>query len=268
MPPSEVLTENERVDDRRGAVLGRDQPAEKHCRDDRNGIGFEEVGRHACAVADVVADVVGDDARVARIVLWNAGFDLADQVRADVGALGEDAATEPGEDRDERAAEGQANQCVYGVVHVRAHLRQHEEIAGDAEQAQADHEHAGNGAAAECDVERRIDALGGRLGGADVGAHGNVHADVPGQARENGTDREADGHCPVAKAEAQDEEQHHADDRDRRVLAVHVGLCAFLDAGSDLLHPVVTRRLPEYPLGRNYPEQHGDGAGNDREPQS
>ena len=46
------------------------------------------------------------------IVLGNAGFDLADQIGADIGALGEDAAAEAREDRDQRAAEGQADQRV------------------------------------------------------------------------------------------------------------------------------------------------------------
>ena len=71
-------------------------------------IGLEQVGRHAGAVADVVADVVGDGRRVARIVFRNAGLDLADHVAADVRTLGEDAAAETGEDRDQRGAEARA----------------------------------------------------------------------------------------------------------------------------------------------------------------
>ena len=35
----------------------------------------------------------------------NAGLDLADEVAADVGALGENAAAQPGENRDQRGAE-------------------------------------------------------------------------------------------------------------------------------------------------------------------
>ena len=85
---------------------------EHHGRDHRHRIGLEQVGRHAGAVADVVADVVGDGRRVARIVLGNAGFDLADEVGADVGALGEDAAAETGEDRDQRGAEAERDQRV------------------------------------------------------------------------------------------------------------------------------------------------------------
>ncbi len=75
---------------------------------DGDRIGLEQVGGHAGAVADVVAHVVGDRRGVARVVLGNAGLDLADQVGADIGALGEDAAAEPGEDRDQRGAEASA----------------------------------------------------------------------------------------------------------------------------------------------------------------
>ena len=72
---------------------------------DGDDIGFEQVGGHAGAVADIVADIVGDHRRVAGIVLGNSGLDLADQVGADVGGLGEDAAAETGEDRNQRSAE-------------------------------------------------------------------------------------------------------------------------------------------------------------------
>jgi len=64
-------------------------------------IGLEQVGRHTGAVADVITDVVRNHGRVARVILGNTGLDLADDIRANIGALGEDAATESGEDRDQ-----------------------------------------------------------------------------------------------------------------------------------------------------------------------
>jgi hypothetical protein len=45
-----------------------------------------------------VSTIVGDHRGVAGIVLGNAGLDLADQVGADVGGLGEDAAAKTRED--------------------------------------------------------------------------------------------------------------------------------------------------------------------------
>ena len=85
---------------------------EQHHRDRRDGVGLEQVGRHAGAVADVVAHVVGDHGRVARVVLRDAGLDLADQVGADVGGLRVDAAAETCEDRDQRAAEREPDEVV------------------------------------------------------------------------------------------------------------------------------------------------------------
>src|SRR6185369_10387058 len=69
--------------------LGDQQRTEHDGGDDGNGVGLEQIGRHAGAVADVVADVVGDHRRIARVVFGNAGFDFADEVGADVGTLGE-----------------------------------------------------------------------------------------------------------------------------------------------------------------------------------
>ena len=96
--------------------LGEGEDAEQHHRDGRDRVGLEQVGRHAGAVADVVADVVGDHGRVARVVLGDPGLDLADEVGADVGGLGEDAAAESGEDGDQRAAEAEADQRVDGLL--------------------------------------------------------------------------------------------------------------------------------------------------------
>ncbi len=69
--------------------------------------------------------------------------------------------------------------------------------AGHTEQAQADHQHAGDGAAAEGDLQGGIQAVVGGLGGAHVGAHRDVHADVAGQSGEHGADGEADGGGPA-----------------------------------------------------------------------
>ena len=66
---------------------------------DRTAVGFVKVGAHAGHVAHVVAHVVGDCGRVALVVFGNAGFDFTDQVGADVGGLGEDAAAHAGEQR-------------------------------------------------------------------------------------------------------------------------------------------------------------------------
>ena len=94
------------------------QDAEQHHGDRGDRVGLEQVGGHAGAVADVVAHVVGDHGRVARVVLGDARLDLADEVGADVGGLGEDAAAESREDRDQRAAEAEADERVDRVLLV------------------------------------------------------------------------------------------------------------------------------------------------------
>ena len=95
---------------------GVDADAEDHGADVLGGGGLEEVGAAAGAVADVVADEVRDDARVARVVLGNAGLDLADEVRAHVGGLGVDTAAELGEEGHEAGAEAVADDQERGVL--------------------------------------------------------------------------------------------------------------------------------------------------------
>ena len=91
-----------------------DRVERRHAEDDRGDerdlVALEQVGGHAGAVADVVADVVGDRGRVARVVLGDAGLDLADEVGADVGGLGEDAAADAQEQGEQRAAEAEADE--------------------------------------------------------------------------------------------------------------------------------------------------------------
>ena len=174
---------------------GREQQAaQQHGGDDGDGVGLEQVRGHAGAVADVVADVVGDHRRIARVVLGDAGLDLAHQIGADVGALGEDAAAETGEDRNQRTAEAEAyERRQRDRLTGRRHCRQHPVVTGYPQQPEADHEQAGDGAAAERNLQRRIQPLARRLGGAHVGAHRDVHADVAGHGREHRADGEADG---------------------------------------------------------------------------
>ena len=104
-----------RDDQREDQALGAEGGlAEDQRGDQGHGVGLEQVGRHAGAVTDVVADVVGDGGGVARVVLGDALLDLADQVGADVSGLGEDAAADTHEHGEQRATEAEA------LEHVRA----------------------------------------------------------------------------------------------------------------------------------------------------
>ena len=112
------------------------------------------------------------------------------------------------------------------------------EIERDAEQREAGDQQAGDGAR----LERELEAVGERadrgLRGAHIGAHRDVHADEAGGAREHRADQEAERHQPAEEV-ADDEEDHDADDADRGVLALEIGLRAFAYGRRDLLHPRV-----------------------------
>ncbi len=245
-------TEHHRIDHAVPAVIGEENAGDQHGGDDRYRVGFEQVGGHAGAVADVVADVVGDHGRVARVIFRDSGFDLADQIGADVGAFGEDAAAQAGEDGDQRAAESQADHRLqrgfdrFGGLHAGRFDRP--EVAGHAQQAQAHDQHAGDGAALEADVQRGVKAFGGGLRGTHVGAHRDEHADEAGQAGQGRTDGEADGGRP-ADGKADQHEQNHADDGDGPVLAAQIGSRAFLDGGGDFLHAGIAGILFNDPAG-------------------
>ena len=237
--------QDERVDrDLAGEALREGEDAEEHHGDRGHGVSLEEVRRHAGAVADVVADVVGDHRGVARVVLGDACFDLADEVGADVGRLGEDAAAESGEDRDERTTEAEADERVNGLLVALAGEDEDPEVARHAEERKPHDEHAGHRAALEGDVESRRNAAASRLGDAGVGADREVHADESRRAGEHATDHEADRDRDALDRD-QHEHERNRDDGDDRVLAVQVGLGPFLDGPGDLLHAVVAGRERE-----------------------
>ena len=253
--------QHQRVDHRRHRCTHHHHGTQRHGGDQGDGVGFEQVGRHAGAVTDVVAHVVGNHRRVAGVVLGDAGLDLAHQVGAHIGALGEDAAAQPREDRDQRRAEGQAEQRL-------EHLRQaavgsevavadeEPEEQAHAQQAQAHHQHAGDGAALEGDIERRADAPRGGLRGAHIGAHRDVHADEAAGPREHRTDDKAD--CGGAVEEDADEHrQHHPNDGDRLVLSRQVGCRTLLNRTGDLLHAGVAGILSQDPAPLDKAVDHG-----------
>ena len=239
---------------------------EQHHGDRGHGIGLEQVCGHAGAVAHVVADVVRDHGRVARIVLGDAGLDLSDEVGSDVGGLRIDAAAESREDGDERAAEGQADQVVdRGVRGVVQPAGEHPVVPGNAEQSQAHDHHSRDRAGAERDVQRRLEPSARRLGRPQVRTHGDVHPDEPGARGEDRADQEADGRAPAQLVvEAEEQERHDRDGGDGHVLPAQVGGGAFLDCLGDLLHALVALRAAEQPDGQPDAVGDGDACANER----
>ncbi len=239
-------------------MLGKnvEAAAQDHGADVLGSGGFEEVGAAAGAVADVVTDEVGDDARVARIVLGNAGLDLADEVRAHVGGLGVDPAAELGEEGHEAGAEAVADdqeRCVMRVLAAGESAVDGEDRP-HTEQRQGDDQEAGDRAAAHSHLDRFDEAPAGGRGHADVRPDADQHADDPAGHRASGTHQER-----PARAEAQgpavgrgirdalsilEERDHHTDhdcanqgeSTDSEVLALDEGDRALLDRRGDVHH--------------------------------
>ena len=227
-----------------GMISGKTRPwvpkrgrAEDQRGDQRDRIRLEEVGGHAGAVADVVADVVGDGGRVARVVLGDARLDLADEVGADVGGLGEDAAADPHEHREQGGAEAEALEDLRGVALVEEH------DDGGAEQAEAHRGHADGATGAERDPHAAVTvAVTGGRGDADVGLDGERHAEVADEAprrprrRRRSSDRPSLTLDGVGREQEQQPEDEDDEDAEGAELAGEVRLGALLHRCADGLH--------------------------------
>ena len=239
------------AEDPLGRIVREDRLERSDTEDDRGDEGdlvaLEQVGRHTGAVADVVAHVVGDGRRVAGVVFGDASFDLAHQVGAHVGRLGEDAAADTQEQRKQRSTKAEADEDD------RAGVLEHHDDQRCAEQAEADGEHAGHAAGAERHVECLGHAVGERCsGGADVAAGGQRHADVAGEARSQAAEDERQRSVQANLTEAQcggtvrfgdrlrchedDDRQRNEDDGDRLELTLQVRPSSDLDRRGDLFH--------------------------------
>ena len=204
--------------------------------DQGHGVGLEEVRRHARAVAHVVADVVRDGGRVARVVLRDALLDLADQVGAHVGRLGEDAAADAHEHGEQRGTEAEALEHRGRVRPVDQDDRR------GAEQAEAHDAHADEPAGPERDARALGTPTWLRRGSRDpdVRPRREPHAQVPDRGRETGPDQEEDRPAELDAAVARQQEQQGTDD-DREEgqgaeLPAQVRRRPFLDRARDLAH--------------------------------
>ena len=127
-------------------------------------------------------------------------------------------------------------------------------VASHTDQAKAHDQHAGHGAALEGDVHRGAQTSLGRLGGAYVGTHSDVHADKAGSCRQNSADQEADSDLPATQVghEQEDQEEDGSDNCHRSVLAAQVRGGTFLNGRCNLAHLVVARGLREDPASQDH----------------
>ncbi len=228
--------------------ISEQQSCQNHRRANGHDIGLEQIGCHTSAVTNIVAHVIGDGCRVAWIVFRNAGFDLPDKVSANISSLGENTAAETCEDRDQRRTESETYEAIDDDAVVRSELhRSHEHIEeyGDREKRETCHEHASDGTCAEGDGEALLQALFGGSCGPYVRTHRDVHPDIAGNARQNRADHKTDRR-DVTQRDADDHCSNHTDDADGGVLAVQIGLCAFLNCACNFLHFFIASARAEH----------------------
>ena len=127
-------------------------------------------------------------------------------------------------------------------MRIEISLRSQEETA-DAEQRQADHEQAGDGAAIKGRTEGGLGSDGGSLGRANVGDDRHAHSDEAGQHGTDRADEEADGGRAAghpaedhALGDKNKSEDQNRDDADCLDLAREIGLSAFLHCTGNFLH--------------------------------
>ncbi len=139
------------------------------------------------------------------------------------------------------AAEAQGHQGDHRVAGGDPHLEQKGIVPGHGRQRQAGDDHAGNRAAAERQLQGRIQAFAGRLGDAHVGDDRHPHPDVACQVGRHGPDQEADRRRHL-HGHGDDDENDDSGNADAFQLAVQIGDGAFRDRAGDLLHPLVSGR--------------------------
>ena len=128
-----------------------------------------------------------------------------------------------------------------------AHHQQDAVEAGNPQQTQANHQHAGDRTAAECDLHGRIDTVMSRFGSTHIRANRNIHSNVTGKTGENRTDSKANG-CRDVQEEGYNRQHHDAHHADGGVLAIEIGARAFLNCGCNFVHSFVAGRFGQDPL--------------------
>ncbi len=227
---------------------------------------FEDIGGHPGAVADIVAHQVGDHRRVARIIFRDPGLDLAHQIGADVGRLGEDAPAHSHEQGQQGAAKAEAEQGVGGGL---AHQNEDDRPA---QQAQAVGQHPGDRSGPVGDAQSVAERTAGRRSDPHVALDGHAHPELADQQAEDGAQHK--GASPSEPDQSSDlplqhaveafhrlrgrghdvdrKEQRHRQHGDQRQnppkLAPQVGVGADPDGVPHLLHPggalVFLKNLP------------------------
>ena len=143
---------HERINDR-GRCVGERERANQNRADQTDGVRFENVSGHSGAIANVVAHVVRDRGRIARIIFLEIALDLADEIRADVGGLGVDSAAKSRENADQTRTECQPDKAAHRQI-VAQHFARDRVENSDGEQCQPNNQQAGDRTSVKSHAQR------------------------------------------------------------------------------------------------------------------
>ena len=247
--------------------------AQRESGKDRADIGLVQVSAHTGNVTDVIADVVRDGCRVARVIFRDTGFDFADEVSADVSGLGVDTAANTGKQCHEGSAHAVHDHDIgedSGIGDL-ADIAQTDEPERDVKNAEADDREAHDRAGREGNVQAVVQALMRGIGRACIGSGGDLHADQAGKHRPDTAGQERkrrhSGEHLAFGCEGDDQQDDKNDCKyfcNSRILLLQIGVGTGADRRSDLDHLLVAlRALHNFALlqvGENQGERGSDEA--------
>ena len=181
--------------------------APSHGGEDGAAVALVQVCAHTGYVAHIVAHIIGNGGRIARVILRDVLLHLAHNIGPYVRGLGVDTAAHAGKQCLRRGthAEGEHgggdNHQVLRLRRVIEKL-EHAPPDGNVQQAQAHHGEAHDGAAAEGNLEAGIEAAHGGIGRTGTGIRGGFHAHETGQAAEETAGEERERNPGVLHAES------------------------------------------------------------------
>ena len=226
---------------------GKGRGAESCRGEDAAAIALIEVSAHAGHVTDVVAHVVGDGCRVARVVFGDVSFHLSHEVGADISRLGVYAATDTCEESLCGSAHAEGEHCrgdgdECGMrIHVAIESMENQKPHGDVEQAESYDDEPHDSAGAKRDLQSFVQSFACRVGRTPTGVGSRLHAEESGKSTEETAREEGKRHPRVLGIEAvghdgEDDSQHDKHDEHHPVLLSQIGHRTPTDVEGDLLH--------------------------------
>ena len=148
----------------------------------RTAITLVEVGTHTGYITYIVAYIIGNSGRIARVVLGDICLHLAYDVSAYIGSFGVDTATHTGKERLRRSThtEGQ-HRGGDGNESVGVELVEHNKPNGNVEQAKTYHRQTHDSTGTEGNLQTGIQTLTGCISRTGRSVGGSLHAEETSQ---------------------------------------------------------------------------------------